>query len=305
MQLIYEDKDITGRVEIIGAVHRDQAGEGCDAMEIELEHMEQWAAWQPQPGDRIEARQDGYTTGTLYVNTIAPHSGRYRLYATSMPGRVQEKAWRSYRNTTLESVLRVTAAECGLTAALYGLSGGMKLDYLLRRDEGCTAFIRRVLAREGALLKCYNGAFRAIDIAYAQQLTPVRRLQLGENVRSMSVTRRAELKLGSLTVRAGRIKATATDTEGGVLTRTVAGLPATSAAMAGRWARGLLLINNREAEELNVETQFDPALTALARVDVDSRTDAAGQWIADRVIHDFVRGTTALRAKRIITTIGS
>ena len=75
-------------------------------------------------------------------------------------------------------------------------------------------------------------------------------------------------------------------------------LPALSAAQAGRWARGLLLTHNRQAEEASVQGVFNRGLTAMARVDVESSTPAAGEWLVEEVTHDFVRKSSAARMLR-------
>ena len=80
-------------------------------------------------------------------------------------------------------------------------------------------------------------------------------------------------------------------------------LPALDGAQAGRWARGLLLNHNRQAEELNMSMEFNAGLTAFARIDIESDTDANGEWVVDETEHDLILLKSTARLFRCITTI--
>ena len=71
-----------------------------------------------------------------------------------------------------------------------------------------------------------------------------------------------------------------------------------------RWARGFLLHHNRQAEELHLGMEYNAGLTALARIDIKSDTDADGNWIIDEVEHDFIMLKSRAKLYRCITTIG-
>lgn len=57
-------------------------------------------------------------------------------------------------------------------------------------------------------------------------------------------------------------------------------------------------------EELTVGMEYNPGLTAMTRIDVDSPTDADGQWLIDEVEHDFFRKTSKAKLLRCVKTIG-
>ena len=90
MRLIYEGKDITQYADVRKCVHRDVSFGRSDSLELELEHAAIWHSWNPQQDDRLQVMHDGYDTGSLYLNTILPEKGRYRILATSLPS----AAWR-------------------------------------------------------------------------------------------------------------------------------------------------------------------------------------------------------------------
>jgi hypothetical protein len=82
-------------------------------------------------------------------------------------------------------------------------------------------------------------------------------------------------------------------------------LPVISKQQAMRWAAGLLTHHNREAEELRLDTVFDPAMTALIRLDVTGGTDADGEWLVEFAEHDLIDKTTVTRLRRCLNGIRS
>ncbi len=83
----------------------------------------------------------------------------------------------------------------------------------------------------------------------------------------------------------------------------ISDLAVDSDAMAYRWARGILLAHNRQAEVLNIEMDFNPGYTAMVRIDVKSTTDAAGNWIIDNVEQNLLDGRTKAKMLRCVSTI--
>ena len=174
MRLYYEGTDITDDVRIAGAVHRDAAGGRCDALELTLERADDWYRWGPQRDDEIRIVHDGYDTGRLYLNTVLPENNKYRILATGMKSAARRQASAAYANATLSTLLGVCAAECGMEAELYGFDGELDYPFVLRQNEGCAAFLQRLMRWEGGVLKTFDGRFVGISCAYAQSLHAAR-----------------------------------------------------------------------------------------------------------------------------------
>lgn len=305
MELIYEGTDITGSVDIRECVYRDTALGRSDALELELEHPEAWYGWGSQTDDRLRVRHGGLDTGTLYLRAILPENGRYRIWAAGVPAAAQRKVWRAYEQMTIGQILRACAAECGMDAALYGVDGSLAIPFLLRKNEGSAALLNRLLRWEGAALKAYNGRYIGIGISYAQGLTAAETLRLRVGQRGVEHVRKNGARYAGMTVKTPYAEASAedADTKGGDRPA-FTGLPAADVLTAGRWARGLLLQNNRAAETLRIAgMDLRPKLTALSRVDVDGNADLSGQWIADEVEHDLKNEKTTVSLLRCITSI--
>lgn len=304
MQIWYEGVDITGSVIPRACVHKDVSHGKADVLEITFRRAAAWHRWNPETDDRIRVIHDGYDTGRLYVNTVVPEAEQYRLIATSLPSVALRKAWASYRDIELNDLVHKMAMLCGLKDKLYGVEGRTVYAYLQRENEGCAAFLERIGRMEGIALKTYNGAFRGIGIEYAQKMDVTRKWDLDADQDGIRYQHQPARKYSSLTVVSPYAEATAKDdgaTKGSSIT--IAGLPAMDNVTAGRWARGLLLSHNRQADRLRLTTRFDPGVTAMTRADITGNTGAKGKWLIDEVEHDLYNEITTVNLLRCITTV--
>lgn len=301
MQVNYEGRDITKSAEIKECTFTEGSGGRSDWMKMVLENADEWWKWGPGKDDKVRVMKGGYDTGVLYVQAILPEQGRYTILAASAPSAAKGQKWASYEDRTLGAIMGICAAECGMTHRLYGIESGISYPYLIRRNETPTAFIERLLRMEGGTLKCVGGRMTGIGIRYAQELRAADTIALDEYTEGARYIRRDDLRIGQITVRTPLATAMARDRAGGreiVLND----LPAKTSAQAGRWARGLLTSHNRQCEEIRLAMDFSPGFTAMARIDVRSRTAADGKWLIDEVEHDFAGKRTRARLLRCIET---
>ena len=80
-------------------------------------------------------------------------------------------------------------------------------------------------------------------------------------------------------------------------------LPARNDIQAGRWARGVLMHHNRQAETLTIESEFNPGFSSMTRIDIVGGTDATGDWIIEEAEHDFYNRKSRAKLYRCIYTI--
>jgi hypothetical protein len=305
MQLFYEGTDITREVDVVKCVHRDVSGGRCDSIEIELENAAAWYRWQPQRDDVLEVQMDGYSTGILFLNTVLPTAGKYRIIATSLPNAARRKVYASYEGMRIADIMASCAAECGMRSALFGIREDIAYPYLMRHNEGAPAFLSRILQCEGAVLKALNGRLTAISIEYAQAMTAAQTIEISADQEGTHYLRRDDIKLAGITIKTPYANGSAEDAAAPYGQHEVyTDHPAMDVVQAARWAHGLLLCHNRTAEELTVGMEFNTGLTAMTRIDINSPTDADGQWLIDEVEHDFFRKKSKAKLLRCINTIG-
>ncbi len=303
MELFYEGVNITKEVQITSAKGRDVSGGRADSLDLTLGAAHCWHRWNPQPDDRVELTCNGYSTGELYVNTIAPENGEYRILATALRAGAGRKANGSFEGKTLEETVKICAAACGMDYRIFGLDGKVRYPYLLRKDEGCAAFLSKIAGWEGAVLKTYSGRFTMIGILAAQALPAFETISISAKQECVSYQRR-ESKLKSLTVKTPFASVMARDdtvTKGN--DRVICAIPARDQVTAGRWARGMLLNENRKAERLTIESTFRSVWSAMVRIDVAGETEANGSWIIDEVEHDFVNGISRATLLRCVENV--
>ena len=301
MNLYYEGVDITGSVNITRCVHRDVSHGRADGLEIELDRAAAWYRWGAKTDDTIRITHDGYDTGILYLNAVYPEGDKFRILATSLPSAARRRAWGSFQNRSLSTIVRHLAAECGLEAKLYGISAALTYPFLLRRNEGCAAFLNRLGEWEGAVIKAFNGAFRAISVEYAQALPASRHMSITVDQKGVKYTRRDNIKFSGVSVESPYAQATAFDPSvAGNNHPVLTHLPVFDAAQANRFAHGILLMNNRKAEQLSISSVFDAGMTSMIRVDVEGNTDANGSWLVDEVEHDMKNGTSTAKLLRVL-----
>lgn len=305
MTVYYEGVDITASTLTRSCIVHDAAGGRCDSIEIVFEDAGKWFKWGPKEDDKIAVTHGGYYSGTMYVHTIVPEDGRFRILATSLPCAARRKEYRSYSNKTVSDILRISALNTGMDSAMYGVEGGYVLPYYEQEFESAAAALDRLLTYENAKLKCVQGRYTAIGLTWAQQRPAARRLHIVADQRGIVYQNGTGRKLRRLTVMTPGGTGIATDmsvsdTHESV---TVCGTAARDNAQAGRWARGLLTARNRETESLTMDTAFDPIMTAMARVDVTGGTDATGTWLVEEAEHDLIEETTRVTLHRAVTSV--
>ena len=304
MRIIYEGTDISPCIDVRTCVHRDVSGGRSDCAEIDFEHSARWFGWAPKIDEKIRIIEDNYDSGILYLNTILPEGGRYRMLACSAPSKAGAKRWQSFQGVTLGEIMRACAAECGMDWGLYGLHEDHIYPYLVRRNEGWLAFLDRLMELEGAVLKCVNGKIAGIGIEYAQGLEASQTITISSTQDGVIYKSREAIRLSGITVSTPYAQGSAFElSAAGRPESTISNLPAMDNLQAKRWARGLLMSRNRQAERLEIEMEMNTSLTAMTRIDIDGDTPASGKWLVDEVEHDLQGKRTSVQLLRCMEQI--
>ena len=304
MNIIWEGTDITDYVTVRKAAAHDTCGGRCDSLEIEFENAESWYRWGPKEDNRIQIYHEGWDSGILYLNTIAPTGGKYRVLATALPCKARKKQWDSFENRTIEEILRRCAAQTEMDFACYGIEKECRIPYIQRENESCAAFLHRTATLEGAKLKCVNGRYTLIGLDWAQDQNPVENVRIAADQDGIDY-KRSGVTEKSLTIITPYATGVAVDDEvDNTHTQAeIVNLPATENIQAARWARNLLKNRNRKCESLTIRSKFNPAWSAMCRVDVSGGTDADGEWIIEEVEHDLKDGTSRATLHRCIRSV--
>lgn len=303
MEIYYQGTDITGLVQVRKCIARDTSGGRCDSLEVEFDNAAGWYNWGPEEDDQIIVTHNGYDTGIMYLNTVLPEDGHYRIWATALPCTARKKQYRSFTGKSIEEIIRICGMNTGMDFAIFGIDGQAVIPYIQQENESAAAFLHRLLKFEGAALKCVNGKYAAIGISYAQEQASVQTLEINAK-QSGTEYRRGGTTYKSVTVKTPYAQATAEDLAvPSTHAQITLDLPARNNIQAGRWARGVLMHHNRKAEILSIDSEFNPGFSAMARIDITGGTDATGNWIIEEAEHDFFNRKSRAKLYRCIQTI--
>lgn len=299
MEIYYQGTNITGMVQVNSCIVRDTAAGRCDSLDIEFGNAAGWYSWGPEEDDQIMVVHDGYDSGMMYVNRIMPENGKYRIIAASLPCKAREKIYQSFIGRTIEDIVKSCAASSGMEYRIYGIDPQIVIPYIERENEGCAAFLSRLLTLESAALKCINGRYAIIGIAYAQSMNPTQTIRLNANQEG-SKYHRDGVTYKSLVVKTPYASGIAIDNtvSASHSILTAYDLPALNDIQAARWARGKLLHLNRQSERVDIQSEFNPGMTALARINIEGDTDATGEWLVEEVEHDLISLATKTIMRR-------
>lgn len=304
LTLYYEGADITDDVDIMECVCRDVSGGEADCLNLKVDHADKWFRWGPQKNDKIRVTRSGYDSKTLFLNTIVPEDGAFRIYATASKSVPQPPRWQAFEKQTLSAILSVCAGECGMGAKIHGISGGLTYEYLLRDNMSAPVFMQQLTNREGAVLKALDGNYTAIGVQYAQGLSAMHEMELEDDQLDSEYIDRRDLSWQSVAIKTLFGSGAASDKNARGQARTITDITVDNDAMAYRWARNILLMHNRQSEILNIEMDFNPGYTAMVRIDVKSKTDAGGHWMIQEATQNLVDGRTKAKLIRCVTGIG-
>lgn len=303
MQLLYNGIDITEQVQVAEAVSVDSEGGQADMLKLTLENAAQWQKWSPKADDMIVLIDDGYTTGSMYIDTLVPDGDGFKIIACSLPSAARQVAWASYEQVTLGELIRQACAEAGTDFTAYGVSLSGSMRRVVRRNESLPAMLDRILTWEGGRLKCAGGLMCAISLKWAQEREAVRTLTADIESGGFTHHTRDWERVRSVRVESALGRGVVRYAHAGGKDLVYGDLPATDNAQAARWASGLAASHMRDAETIKWTIDYDGQLCAWSRVDITGAQVVEGEWIAREVEHDHIERKTKLTLARTVEVL--
>lgn len=299
LELYWKGVNITDAVKIRSADHKDTNGKH-DSLDMTLERWETWLSWGPEVDDELELRLDGYSTGKLYLNAMAPDEGRFRVLASGAKSGARIPKSQSFENRSLGEIGKATAEGALMQWRCYGIDEEIRYPYLIRNNETAAAFLSRLAGLEGAVLKTWGGCFLMIGRQEAEELEAVETIPLKIPQPGISYKRRWDLGRSAVTVVTPWGNGRAMDpeeTDGVPLV--LCGTPAADLASAARFAGNRLEMDNRNRETLILKSKFRPNWSACVRIDTEGPGELGGKWILEEVDHDLKNGRSIGKLSRI------
>ena len=111
LKLYYNGKDITKDVDILECVVRDVSGRESDCLNLLVDHADKWFKWGVEKNDVLRVTRAKYDSKALYLNTIVPEEGAFRIFATGTKCTPFPAKWESYEKKTLAAIMGTCAGE--------------------------------------------------------------------------------------------------------------------------------------------------------------------------------------------------
>ena len=304
MEIFYQGTSIKDMVEVSRCIVRDTSTNRCDSVELQFENAAGWAKWGPKEDDTVIVGHNGYTSGIMYVNTVLPEDDKYTIIATSLPCAARKPEYRSFIEKSLGEIIRSCAGYSGLGYQIFGLNKDIVIPYITQNNESIAAFLYRLMMLESATMKIVNGKYTVISNQYAQDSDPTVSLVLADG-KDGTTYHRLGTTTRRLTLKTPYADASAIDSA--VPEKNpqieVNSLPVMDNTQAKRWARGKLLWMNRQCERLDLESTFNPSMTAMVKAEIYGGINVSGEWLIEESIHDLVNLRTTSTLRRCIRTI--
>ena len=157
MELIYNGVDISSSITLQTANLIDSAGGRFDSIELEFEDSAgDWSRWKPALGDTVRLIQDGFDTGSCYVDGLGQRRGIFRITALSAPVEAKEPRSRSWERVRFSEIVQDCADRYGFAVLMYGMDDPL-YEWVDQHELPDFEFLSQRCTLEGATLKISNG----------------------------------------------------------------------------------------------------------------------------------------------------
>lgn len=159
LRVFVNDKDVTETISVTSCFYDMHAEGEPDKIEITFaDTKKQWAKWKPSAeGDTVKITDGPVNSGKLYIDTIKPENGKYKLQAYSTPKSAYSLKSRSFEGLSLPQLAKKIADENKLDLKLYSVPE-TKVKYAVQKGQSDLAFLHTMSKRAGVSFIVYNGA---------------------------------------------------------------------------------------------------------------------------------------------------
>lgn len=174
MELIYNGVDISSSITLQTANLIDSAGGRFDSIELEFEDSAgDWSRWKPALGDTVRLIQDGFDTGSCYVDGLGQRRGIFRITALSAPVEAKEPRSRSWERVRFSEIVQDCADRYGFAVLMYGMDDPL-YEWVDQHELPDFEFLSQRCTLEGATLKISNGTVIVWKKSVLEEREPVK-----------------------------------------------------------------------------------------------------------------------------------
>lgn len=305
MQLIYQGKDITNDVKVLQADIRDTAGGEADSVDILLSDTDKlWREWFPEKGDILEVKQDGFSSGAMFVDYISPIRGMFVLKSRSTPLDAKTERTRTWENVRFLQVATDISGNYGFTLSTHNITNWL-YDRLDQVEIPDFRFLAGQCMQEGYCLKVQNRKVIIYDEQTLEKSKPVRTITPQDFVGDYAFYSISDGLFSGCLVRY-------LDSTGSLISYSFSpsGAPkgpvlkpklrAVNLAEAQRYAQGALRYRNKWEIYGDFHLTLDTGIAAGNTLMLDGMGGFNGRYFIDSCIHQLMANKSRLRIRKVL-----
>lgn len=289
LRVFVNDKDVTASIAVSAGYYEMHAEGEADRLELDFSDTKQeWEKWKPNKnGDTIRVTDGSVNTGKMYIDSLKPTDGRYRIVAYSTPKQAFSVRSRSFSGLSLPQLVKKIAGEYNLTFKSFGVPE-TPMSYLVQRGKSDLAYLAEVCVRCGCAFLIFDSTICVYSQKYIESkdaskvITPTRNDEVTVTDNGQSVFQRCELRNGSM---CGMAEDAAVKT--GKVYRESVTEHWSSVADANAAAAARLRVLNKGGKRAEVEMSIQRQLAAGSVVDLRCN-GWQGKAFIYRCRHDFL-----------------
>lgn len=298
MHIVYDGVDITEAVSLQKAVIMDRVCGKLDCIEILANNpVNEWSGWNPKKEDRIVLKQDGFTSGEMYVYSVKQHLGGINFVAVPIKQISKEPHTQSWENVTLFELLGEFARRHSLELKTYNVTNH-RYHRINQIGQADFSFLNQRCVLEGYGLKITDHNLVIFDERFMENQSPVI-VHKTDCLGDFNFHDKAHNVYGSCMIQ-GTYFYTFHDpnTKGPVLV--LDSIQASSIGEAERFAKNSLRNFNKYEYTLQISTKLNLGLAAGIPVQLQGFGLADHIYFIDELQHSLLEDRTSLGLRKIV-----
>lgn len=295
LRVLINGKDITESISVAACIYEMHAEGEADSLAITFaDTQKQWDKWKPSPeGDTVQITDGALDSGKMYLDSIKPENGKYKLAAYSTPKSAFSIQSRSFENLSLPQLAKKIAQENKLTVKLYDVPE-TQFKYSQQKGQNDLAFLQSTCKRAGVSFLVFDEALCLYGEKHIEKKEAAKTITLSANDKFTVTTDKHET-FSKAELRNGKLTGTATDSNvktGKIYRETVQAAWASQAdANAEATAKLRQLNKGGKRAEFTTSTQRQLAAGSVIKLEC---TGWSGKAFIYRIRHDLLNKTSRI-----------
>lgn len=303
LNIIYNGIDITNSVEPLKINLIDNAGGVPDSIECIFSDIDGlWSKWQPLKNDTFEIKQEGYSTGTMYIDELIQRDGIFQLKALSIPQHSKTARSQGWENVRFLEFVTEIAGRYGFLVQTYGIE-----NHLYRRvdqiEEADFSFLAYRCMLEGYALKINNKNIVIYSEHFQEQqsVDAINSVVYKSDIlndfefknKSTNIFQKCLVKSIGLNEFQGKYEDK--NIYGATLTKQIY---CSGQGEANRFAKGYLRAANKGMITGTFTIKLNTNYAAATNIEVKEIGMFEGKYFIDRLVHDLINDRTNLSLRK-------